>query len=236
MPYASASTTGITTAVWATNGRPDSHSSTPSHQLRNPTTRPDYAIRRSPSAGRRGHYREDTCIIAGGGPAGITLGLPLARGGVDVMVMEKHADFLRDFRGDTVHASTLRLLDELGLGDDFARMPHREIDTLNMKIQGTRSHRPKPNSGFPQKHCAGSTVGPRRAAGRPAQPAAALVRAVADRRRGARHVTGGGIGINLAVADAVAAAGALAGPLRRGTVSTRQLARVQARRFGRSTR
>jgi len=118
------------------------------------------------------------------------LGLLLARGGVDVTVMEKHADFMRDFRGDTVHASTLRLLDELSLADDFARMPHREIDTLNMKIQGTRSHRPKPNSGFPQKHCAGSTVGPRRAAGRPAQPAAALVRAVADRRRGARHVTG----------------------------------------------
>ena len=47
------------------------------------------------------------------------------------------ADFLRDFRGDTVHASTLRLLDELSLADDFARMPHREIDTLNMKIQGT---------------------------------------------------------------------------------------------------
>jgi len=65
------------------------------------------------------------------------LGLLLARGGVDVTVMEKHADFLRDFRGDTVHASTLRLLDELGLADEFARMPHREIDTLNMKIQGT---------------------------------------------------------------------------------------------------
>jgi len=65
------------------------------------------------------------------------LGLLLARGGVDVTVMEKHADFLRDFRGDTVHASTLRLLDELGLAEDFARMPHREIDTLNMKIQGT---------------------------------------------------------------------------------------------------
>jgi len=65
------------------------------------------------------------------------LGLLLARGGVDVTVMEKHADFLRDFRGDTVHASTLRLLDELSLADDFARMPHREIDTLNMKIQGT---------------------------------------------------------------------------------------------------
>ncbi len=78
-----------------------------------------------------------TCVIAGGGPAGIMLGLLLARGGVDVTVMEKHADFLRDFRGDTVHASTLRLLDELGLAADFARMPHREIDTLNMKIQGT---------------------------------------------------------------------------------------------------
>lgn len=78
-----------------------------------------------------------TCVIAGGGPAGIMLGLLLARGGVDVTVMEKHADFLRDFRGDTVHASTLRLLDELGLADEFARMPHREIESLNMKIQGT---------------------------------------------------------------------------------------------------
>jgi 2-polyprenyl-6-methoxyphenol hydroxylase-like FAD-dependent oxidoreductase len=57
---------------------------------------------------------------------------------VQVTVMEKHSDFLRDFRGDTVHASTLRLLDELGLGDQFAQMPHREIDTLGMKIQGTQ--------------------------------------------------------------------------------------------------
>ncbi|HTI77515.1 MAG TPA: FAD-dependent oxidoreductase, partial [Mycobacterium sp.] len=80
---------------------------------------------------------ETTCVIAGGGPAGIMLGLLLARGGVDVTVMEKHADFLRDFRGDTVHASTLRLLDELGLADEFERMPHRVIDSLNMKIQGT---------------------------------------------------------------------------------------------------
>jgi 2-polyprenyl-6-methoxyphenol hydroxylase-like FAD-dependent oxidoreductase len=78
-----------------------------------------------------------TCIVAGGGPAGIMLGLLLARAGVDVTVMEKHADFLRDFRGDTVHASTLRLLDELGMADEFARMPHREIDTLAMQIQGT---------------------------------------------------------------------------------------------------
>jgi 2-polyprenyl-6-methoxyphenol hydroxylase-like FAD-dependent oxidoreductase len=66
------------------------------------------------------------------------LGLLLARAGVDVTVMEKHADFLRDFRGDTVHASTLRLLDELGLGDRFAELPHREIETLGMSVQGTR--------------------------------------------------------------------------------------------------
>ncbi|GAA4297082.1 hypothetical protein GCM10023161_48860 [Mycobacterium paraffinicum] len=58
------------------------------------------------------------CLIAGGGPAGMVLGLLLARAGIDVTVMEKHADFLRDFRGDTVHASTLRLLDELGLAHD----------------------------------------------------------------------------------------------------------------------
>ena len=77
-----------------------------------------------------------TCLIAGGGPAGMMLGLLLARAGVDVTVMEKHADFLRDFRGDTVHASTLRLLDELGLGAQFARIPHRLIDTARMSVQG----------------------------------------------------------------------------------------------------
>ena len=60
----------------------------------------------------------------------------LARAGVKVTVMEKHADFLRDFRGDTVHASTLRLLDELGLGAQFARIPHRLIDTVRMQLQG----------------------------------------------------------------------------------------------------
>lgn len=75
------------------------------------------------------------CLIAGGGPAGMVLGLLLARAGVEVTVMEKHADFLRDFRGDTVHASTLRLLDELGLGPRFAQIPHRLIDTVHMEIQ-----------------------------------------------------------------------------------------------------
>ena len=76
-----------------------------------------------------------TCVIAGGGPAGMVLGLLLARGGVPVVVMEKHADFLRDFRGDTVHASTLRLLDELGLGPRFAQVPHRLIESIRMQVQ-----------------------------------------------------------------------------------------------------
>jgi 2-polyprenyl-6-methoxyphenol hydroxylase-like FAD-dependent oxidoreductase len=66
------------------------------------------------------------------------LGLLLARAGIDVTVMEKHADFLRDFRGDTVHASTLRLLDELGLGERFAAMPHRLIQTIGMQVQGAQ--------------------------------------------------------------------------------------------------
>jgi 2-polyprenyl-6-methoxyphenol hydroxylase-like FAD-dependent oxidoreductase len=65
------------------------------------------------------------------------LGLLLARAGIEVTVMEKHADFLRDFRGDTVHASTLRLLDELGLGDAFAAVPHRMIERVTATIQDT---------------------------------------------------------------------------------------------------
>jgi 2-polyprenyl-6-methoxyphenol hydroxylase-like FAD-dependent oxidoreductase len=77
-----------------------------------------------------------TCLVAGGGPAGVMLGLLLARAGVRVTVIEKHADFLRDFRGDTVHASTLRLLDELGLGPRFAQIPHRLINTVRMEIAG----------------------------------------------------------------------------------------------------
>ena len=77
-----------------------------------------------------------SCVIAGGGPAGMMLGLLLARAGVDVTVMEKHADFLRDFRGDTVHASTLRLLDELGLGPQFRQLTHRVIDSIRFHVQG----------------------------------------------------------------------------------------------------
>jgi len=67
------------------------------------------------------------CCIAGGGPAGMMLGLLLARAGVDVMVLEKHADFLRDFRGDTIHPSTLEVMHELGLLDGFLERPHQEL-------------------------------------------------------------------------------------------------------------
>jgi 2-polyprenyl-6-methoxyphenol hydroxylase-like FAD-dependent oxidoreductase len=67
------------------------------------------------------------CCIVGGGPAGIMLGYLLARAGVKVVIVEKHADFHRDFRGDTVHPSTLQVLDELGLLDDFLRIPHSEL-------------------------------------------------------------------------------------------------------------
>ncbi|HEX4246419.1 MAG TPA: FAD-dependent oxidoreductase [Pseudonocardia sp.] len=74
------------------------------------------------------------CIVAGGGPAGMVLGLLLARAGVRVTVLEKHADFLRDFRGDTVHASTLTLLDELGLGEEFAALPHQLVDKISVEM------------------------------------------------------------------------------------------------------
>ena len=66
------------------------------------------------------------CCIAGGGPAGMMLGFLLARAGVDVCVLEKHADFLRDFRGDTIHPSTLELIYELGILEDFLKRPHQE--------------------------------------------------------------------------------------------------------------
>src|SRR5215813_13377051 len=70
------------------------------------------------------------CCIAGGGPAGMMLGLLLARAGVDVVVLEKHADFLRDFRGDTVHPSTLEVMHELGLLGEFLKRPHQEARQL----------------------------------------------------------------------------------------------------------
>ncbi|TNC23413.1 FAD-dependent oxidoreductase [Amycolatopsis alkalitolerans] len=77
-----------------------------------------------------------TCLVAGGGPAGMVLGLLLARAGVDVTVLEKHGDFLRDFRGDTVHPSTQVLLDELGLGDKFAALPQSRLDQVAIPTEG----------------------------------------------------------------------------------------------------
>ena len=74
------------------------------------------------------------CCIAGGGPAGMMLGFLLARAGVQVVVLEKHADFLRDFRGDTVHPSTLELMVELGLIDEFLKLPHQQVETLSAQI------------------------------------------------------------------------------------------------------
>lgn len=74
------------------------------------------------------------CCIAGGGPAGMMLGFLLARAGVEVVVLEKHADFLRDFRGDTVHPSTLEVMHELGVLDEFLKLPHDEVRALGGQI------------------------------------------------------------------------------------------------------
>jgi 2-polyprenyl-6-methoxyphenol hydroxylase-like FAD-dependent oxidoreductase len=78
------------------------------------------------------------CCIAGGGPAGMMLGLLLARAGVSVVVLEKHADFLRDFRGDTVHPSTLEVMHELGLLSAFLERPHQELRELAGQIAGRK--------------------------------------------------------------------------------------------------
>src|SRR5262245_39278759 len=74
------------------------------------------------------------CAIVGGGPAGMMLGFLLARAGADVVVLEKHSDFLRDFRGDTIHPSTLELMDELGILEDLLRRPHQEVRELGGQI------------------------------------------------------------------------------------------------------
>jgi 2-polyprenyl-6-methoxyphenol hydroxylase-like FAD-dependent oxidoreductase len=77
------------------------------------------------------------CCIVGGGPAGMMLGYLLGRAGIDVVVLEKHADFFRDFRGDTVHPSTLQVMDELGLIDGFLKLPHQRLQKLDGLFGGT---------------------------------------------------------------------------------------------------
>src|SRR3978361_31440 len=77
------------------------------------------------------------CCIVGGGPAGMMLGYLLGRAGIDVVVLEKHADFFRDFRGDTVHPSTLQVMDELGLSDAFLKLPHQRLQKMDGLFGGT---------------------------------------------------------------------------------------------------
>lgn len=77
------------------------------------------------------------CCIVGGGPAGMMLGYLLGRAGIDVVVLEKHADFFRDFRGDTVHPSTLQVMDELGLIDGFLKLPHQQLQKMDGMFGGT---------------------------------------------------------------------------------------------------
>ena len=76
------------------------------------------------------------CCIVGGGPAGMMLGYLLGRAGIDVMVLEKHADFFRDFRGDTVHPSTLQVMDELGLIEGFLKLPHQRLQKMDGMFGG----------------------------------------------------------------------------------------------------
>jgi 2-polyprenyl-6-methoxyphenol hydroxylase-like FAD-dependent oxidoreductase len=92
-----------------------------------------------------------TCCIVGGGPAGIVLGYLLARAGVRTVVLEKHADFLRDFRGDTVHPSTLRIMDELGLYDAFMRVPHQNLRHIS-GLFGDRRVQLGDFSGLPERY------------------------------------------------------------------------------------
>ncbi|MEO6030843.1 MAG: FAD-dependent monooxygenase, partial [Burkholderiaceae bacterium] len=79
-----------------------------------------------------------TCCIAGGVPAGLMLGYLLARAGVEVLVLEKHLDFLRDFRGDTIHPSTLTVLHDIGRLDAFLALPHQEVRELVADVYGDR--------------------------------------------------------------------------------------------------
>jgi 2-polyprenyl-6-methoxyphenol hydroxylase-like FAD-dependent oxidoreductase len=79
-------------------------------------------------------HLETTVAIAGGGPAGMMLGLLLARAGIDVTVVEKHGDFLRDFRGDTIHPSTLEVIEQLGFIKEFLQLPHTRAEKLHAQI------------------------------------------------------------------------------------------------------
>src|ERR1700720_3052239 len=94
----------------------------------------DESISTEPATRRVIHTR---CCIVGGGPAGMMLGYLLGRAGVETVVLEKHADFFRDFRGDSVHPSTLQVMRELGLIDGFLKLPHQQIQKMDGLFGGT---------------------------------------------------------------------------------------------------
>src|SRR5579863_2929186 len=83
---------------------------------------------------------QTTCCVVGGGPAGVMLGYLLARAGVEVVVLEKHADFFRDFRGDTVHPSTLAVMHELGLLEGLLELPHQRVTSVSARIGDYEFH------------------------------------------------------------------------------------------------
>jgi FAD binding domain-containing protein len=91
----------------------------------------DPAVKPDTSQRPQGSSVKVQCCIVGGGPAGMMLGYLLGRAGIDVVVLEKHADFFRDFRGDTVHPSTLQVMDELGLIDGFLKLPHQRLQKMD---------------------------------------------------------------------------------------------------------
>ena len=97
-------------------------------------------VRAGGSVGKDRDIRRVTCCVAGCGPAGAMLGLLLARKGIDVLVLEKHGDFLRDFRGDTIHPSTMEIMDELGLADRLLRLPHTKAPELRFRTPQGSGH------------------------------------------------------------------------------------------------
>ena len=93
-----------------------------------------------------GTHIDTDCAIVGGGPAGLMLALALLRHGIRVTVIEKHADFLRDFRGDTIHPSTQDLLADLGLLEEFLARPHDDMPRVSLSWQGTELTLPPPGT------------------------------------------------------------------------------------------
>src|SRR6202167_2830889 len=117
------------------DGFPMHSQEAPEHNSR---TTGDMVMKRTTAAntfaGESGRSSSGTCCVVGGGPAGMMLGYLLARAGIEVLVLEKHADFLRDFRGDTVHPSTLEVMHELGVLEQFLKRPHQEVPQARARI------------------------------------------------------------------------------------------------------